>query len=56
MFCVQNDEDDWQENEELRAIEGLEGECGPLQDKQRNKTTADHLTPSSSALTQELLH
>uniref|UniRef100_A0A8D3CH50 Voltage-dependent L-type calcium channel subunit alpha n=1 Tax=Scophthalmus maximus TaxID=52904 RepID=A0A8D3CH50_SCOMX len=24
--CLQNDEDDWQENEELRAIEGLEGE------------------------------
>lgn len=24
--CVQNEEDDWQENEELRAIEGLEGE------------------------------
>uniref|UniRef100_A0A8D3CW80 Voltage-dependent L-type calcium channel subunit alpha n=1 Tax=Scophthalmus maximus TaxID=52904 RepID=A0A8D3CW80_SCOMX len=23
--CLQNDEDDWQENEELRAIEGLEG-------------------------------
>ncbi len=25
---VQNEEDDWQENEELRAIEGLEGEHG----------------------------
>ena len=24
----QNEEDDWQENEELRAIEGLEGEVG----------------------------
>lgn len=30
IFChVQNEDDDWQENEELRAIEGLEGEEGP---------------------------
>lgn len=25
---MQNEDDDWQENEELRAIEGLEGEPG----------------------------
>lgn len=31
LSCVQNDEDDWQENEELRAIEGLEG----VSDRQR---------------------
>lgn len=31
-FIVQNEDDDWQENEELRAIEGLEGEPdgGPM--------------------------
>lgn len=26
VVCWQNEDDDWQENEELRAIEGLEGE------------------------------
>lgn len=35
LSCVQNEEDDWQENEELRAIEGLEGESDALQEEQQ---------------------
>lgn len=34
---MQNEEDDWQENEELRAIEGLEGECDTQQERQRTQ-------------------
>ena len=27
VVWLQNEMDDWEENEELRAIEGLEGKC-----------------------------
>lgn len=30
FFFVQNDMDDWEEHEELRAIEGLEGKFFPV--------------------------
>lgn len=35
LSCVQNEEDDWQENEELRAIEGLEGKSEAFQEYQQ---------------------
>lgn len=31
FFFVQNEMDDWEENEEFRAIEGLEGKYCPVQ-------------------------
>uniref|UniRef100_A0A668A423 Voltage-dependent L-type calcium channel subunit alpha n=1 Tax=Myripristis murdjan TaxID=586833 RepID=A0A668A423_9TELE len=38
---AKNDEDDWQENEELRAIEGLEGESCEVTSCRRNKHSTD---------------